>query len=70
MNKVRYYRKRDLFIADKNEEVQISSMDMIVMARNICGFAVFRIAFGWLSEDNPLYKIKKDEIDCFTSIVC
>ena len=57
MNKARYSKKYGVFIADKEEKIQISNMDIMTMARNICGYAVFRIAFGWTSKDNPMYKI-------------
>ncbi len=62
MNNVRYSEEFDVFVCDKDEQVQFSSMDLMTDRRIIAGFVVFRICFGWLSDKNPLYKIKKNTI--------
>jgi len=62
MNRVRYSKKFNVFIADPREKIQISNMDMLISSRKIAGYAVFKIFFGWYSDKNPLYKIKQDTI--------
>jgi hypothetical protein len=58
MNNVRYSRKFDVFVCDRNEQVQFCSHDMMMYRRVIAGFVVFRMLFFWMSEKNPLYRIK------------
>jgi hypothetical protein len=62
MNNVRYSKQFDVFVCDKNEQVQASNMDMMAHRRVIAGFVVFRMLFGWRSIKNPLYKIMVEEI--------
>lgn len=62
MNEVKYSKKYDVFVCDKNEPVQFCSHDMMTSRRIIAGLVVFRICFFWLSEKNPLWKIKNDTI--------
>lgn len=60
MNNYKYSKKFDVFVGEMTEAYQISNMDIIVSQRNIAGFAVIKIVFGWMSEKNPLYKIKQE----------
>lgn len=60
MNNIRYSKKFDVFVCDKDEKVQFCSNDMMCSRRIIAGFVVFRMLFWWTSEKNPLYKIKRD----------
>ncbi len=58
MNNVRYSKKFDVFICDKDEQVQFCSHDMMVFRRIIAGFVVFQMLFFSRSDRNPLYRIK------------
>jgi hypothetical protein len=60
MNVARYNKNRDVFLLKEDEKYQISNMDIIVRERVIKHCRVLSIVFGWTSEDNPLYKIKKN----------
>ena len=66
MNCVRYSEKYDVFITSQDESIQLSGMDMVVMKRIICGYAVFRVLFGHTSLSNPLFKIKSETINGVT----
>lgn len=58
MNNVRYSKKFDVFVCDRDARVQFCSHDMMMSRRIIAGFVVFRMLFFWTSEKNPLYGIK------------
>lgn len=63
MNNAKYSEKFDVFVVDPKEFVQISNMDIMILKRKIANYAVFKIMFGWTSDSNPLYKIKKETIE-------
>jgi len=63
MNRARYSKKYNVFIAKPDEDIQISTHDIMVSSRKIAGYAVFGIVFGWLNNSNPMYKLKQDTLN-------
>lgn len=59
MNNALYSVEFDVFVAEVDEPIQISNMDIVTMRRKIAGFAVFRICFGWKNYSNPMFKLQQ-----------